>query len=121
MLAIQEKNIDVHFTAVERITEEGVVGADGEERKCDTIICATGFDVTYRPRFPIIGRNGVSLNDKWAKVPESYLGLAVSDMPNMVMFIGPSQSLSFLTERPLTTEQHGPSRTAVWQARSSTW
>lgn len=61
MMAIQEKNIDVHFTAVASCTENGVVGEDGVERKVDTIVCATGFDVSYRPRFPIVGKDGVDL------------------------------------------------------------
>jgi hydroxyversicolorone monooxygenase len=42
MKAIQEPNVDVHFTAASHITADGVVGADGVERKCDTIVCATG-------------------------------------------------------------------------------
>ena len=70
MTAIQKENVDVHFTAVERITEDGVVGADGVERKVDTIVCATGFDVSYRPRFPIVGQNGTDLADKWKVCPE---------------------------------------------------
>jgi hypothetical protein len=48
MEAIQKENVDVHFMHVERITEEGVVGGDGIERKVDTIICTTSFDVTYK-------------------------------------------------------------------------
>ncbi|KAL3430652.1 putative sterigmatocystin biosynthesis monooxygenase stcW [Aspergillus tetrazonus] len=90
MQAIQQANVDVHFTAVASCTEDGVVGADGIERKVDTIICASGFDNTYRPRFPIIGRRGVDLRDKWKTNPEAYLGLAVPDMPNYITFIGPS-------------------------------
>lgn len=90
MLAIQKENVDVHFTAVKSITEEGVVGKDGEERKVDTIVCATGFDVSYRPRFPVIGKNGVDLCEKWKDAPESYLGLACPDMPNWMTFIGPT-------------------------------
>jgi cation diffusion facilitator CzcD-associated flavoprotein CzcO len=90
MVAIQKENVDVHFTHVEKITEEGVIGGDGIERKVDTIVCATGFDVTYKPRFPVIGKNGVNLQDKWKVCPEGYLGLAVPDMPNFVMFIGPT-------------------------------
>jgi cation diffusion facilitator CzcD-associated flavoprotein CzcO len=90
MLAIQNENVDVHFTGVEEITEDGVIGVDGQERKADTIICATGFDVTYKPRFPVIGKNGVDLYKKWEKAPESYLGLACPDMPNFLMFIGPT-------------------------------
>lgn len=90
MEAITKENVDVHFTAVERVTEDGVVGADGQERKVDTIVCATGFDVSYRPRFPVIGKNGVDLAEKWKDTPEGYLGLAVPDMPNFFMYIGPT-------------------------------
>ena len=110
MLAIQEENVDVHFTGVERATEKGVVGADGVEREVDTIVCATGelesvtacgccscadgvspgFDVSYRPRFPIVGKDGLDLKDKWKVCPESYLGLAVPDFPNFLTFIGPT-------------------------------
>ncbi|EEH48624.2 uncharacterized protein PADG_04703 [Paracoccidioides brasiliensis Pb18] len=90
MLAIQQPNVDVHFTAVNKITEDGLVGEDGVERKVDTIVCATGFDVSYRPRFPIVGQNGVDLRDKWAQCPEAYLGLAVPGFPNYMTFIGPT-------------------------------
>lgn len=61
MQAIQKENVDVHFTAVKSCTEDGVVGEDGVERKVDTIVCATGFDVSYRPRFPLVGKNGTDL------------------------------------------------------------
>ena len=47
-------------------------------------------DVSYRPRFPIVGQKGIDLADKWKTCPEAYLGLAVPDMPNMILFIGPS-------------------------------
>lgn len=90
MNAIQKENVNVHFTAVDEITEKGVIGNDGVQREVDTIVCATGFDVTYRPRFPVIGKNGVDLYEKWKVEPEGYLGLAVPDMPNFVMFIGPT-------------------------------
>lgn len=90
MMAIQEPNVDVHFTGVASCTEDGVVGFDGVERKVDTIICATGFDVSYRPRFPIVGKGGIDLKDKWKICPESYLGLAVPDFPNFMTFIGPT-------------------------------
>jgi cation diffusion facilitator CzcD-associated flavoprotein CzcO len=84
MKAIQEPNVDVHFTHVEEITENGLIGGDGQERKVDTIVCATGFDVSYKPRFPVIGKNGIDLRKKWEVCPESYLGLGVPDMPNFV-------------------------------------
>jgi hypothetical protein len=64
MRAIQEPNVDVHFTAVNKITEDSVIDTEGTEKKVDTIICATGFDVSYKPRFPIVGQNGVELREK---------------------------------------------------------
>lgn len=88
--AIQKPNVDVHFTPVEKIDETGVIGGDGVHREVDTIVCATGFDVSYRPRFPIIGQNGVDLADKWKVCPEGYLGLAIPDFPNFLTFIGPN-------------------------------
>ncbi|PSK43626.1 hypothetical protein B9Z65_7140 [Elsinoe australis] len=90
MMAIQKENVDVHFTAVKSCTEDGVVGEDGVERKVDTIVCATGFDVSYKPRFPIVGKGGVDLKDKWGVCPEGYLGLGIPDMPNFITYIGPT-------------------------------
>ncbi|KAE8343375.1 hypothetical protein BDV24DRAFT_31997 [Aspergillus arachidicola] len=90
MEAIQKENVDVHFTPVVSCTEKGVVGGDGVEREVDTIVCATGFDSSYRPRFPIVGRDGVDLREKWKQCPNSYLGLAVPEMPNFFTFIGPT-------------------------------
>lgn len=61
MKAVQESNVEVHFTGVKECTKNAVVGNDGIARKADTIICATGFDSTYRPRFSIRGQGGVDL------------------------------------------------------------
>ncbi|RFU31171.1 hypothetical protein B7463_g5169, partial [Scytalidium lignicola] len=90
MRAIQQPNVDVQFAHVVKITEDSVVDSNGNSFKPDTIICATGFDVSYRPRFPVVGRNGVDLRDKWKVRPESYLGLSVPDIPNFITFIGPT-------------------------------
>lgn len=46
------------------------------------IICATGFDVTLKPRFPIIGARGQDLATQWDTIPEGYMGLAAENMPN---------------------------------------
>ncbi len=40
--AVQQPNVSVHFTGVQRLTENGVVGMDGIERQVDTVVCATG-------------------------------------------------------------------------------
>ena len=90
MAAIQEPNVNVHFTGVEEATEDGIIGTDGIERKVDTIICASGFDTSYRPPFPIVGRGGVNLREKWAEDANGYLGVAVPDIPNFIIALGPA-------------------------------
>lgn len=54
------------------------------------VVCATGFDVSHQPVYPVIGRNGVSLADKWADEPESYFSLACPEFPNYFIFTGPN-------------------------------
>lgn len=54
------------------------------------VVCATGFDVSHRPRFPIVGLNNTNLAEKWAEDPESYISVAVPDMPNYFMMMGPN-------------------------------
>ncbi|RTE80989.1 hypothetical protein BHE90_004505 [Fusarium euwallaceae] len=46
MKAVRNPNVSCHFTPATRITENSVIGEDGTEVKCDTIIFATGFDTS---------------------------------------------------------------------------
>ncbi|KAJ4312206.1 hypothetical protein N0V84_010047 [Fusarium piperis] len=90
MVAIQKPNVDVHFTGISRVDENGVFGDDGTYTACDTIVCATGFDVTYRPPFPLIGLDNYDLRKEWHIVPASYMGLMASKIPNYLMYLGPN-------------------------------
>ena len=74
------------------ITPRGFVDSTtGEEHEVDVIICATGFDTSFRPRFPVIGLDPKpTLAEKWAEYPCSYLGISVDGFPNYLMYSGPS-------------------------------
>lgn len=68
---------------IERVDQTGLVMSNGEHIELDALICATGFDVSFTPRFPIIGRDGVSLTDVWSKnIPYAYLSMAIPKFPN---------------------------------------
>lgn len=68
---------------IESVVQEGIKLVTGEIIDVDVIIiCATGFDCSWIPRFPIIGKNGVALSELWKSRPIAYLGLAVHEMPN---------------------------------------
>ena len=65
-----------------------MLGAEWSED--DILICATGFDTTYKPNFPIVGSLGQSLHDAWENDVNEYLGLAVPHYPNYFMTLGPN-------------------------------
>ncbi|KAF8226820.1 FAD/NAD(P)-binding domain-containing protein [Tricholoma matsutake] len=86
-------NVEVVYGEIERITERGCLGANGKEYPLDVLICATGFDTSHKPRFPLIGTDGKSLADAWADEATSYLGLAVPEFPNYFTIIGPNSPI----------------------------
>jgi cation diffusion facilitator CzcD-associated flavoprotein CzcO len=77
--------VDTHGLGVEQITGNGVIVAD-VEYPLDCLIFATGFEVgtsySQRTGFDIIGRNGLTLTDKWAEGVRTLHGLHVNGFPN---------------------------------------
>ncbi|KAK6837420.1 hypothetical protein RU639_001527 [Aspergillus parasiticus] len=91
--ALVSPKCEVIWGGVTEFTQNGIRNSNGVETTTDTIICATGFELSYAPRFPIIGRNGVNLQEKWLKAPESYLSVMAADMPNYFTILGPASPL----------------------------
>ncbi|MDP9168602.1 MAG: NAD(P)/FAD-dependent oxidoreductase, partial [Actinomycetota bacterium] len=77
--------VDTGGRGVERITEHGVV-VDGVEYELDCLIFATGFEVgtdyTRRTGFEVLGRDGLTLTEKWADGVRTFHGLHVHGFPN---------------------------------------
>ena len=77
--------VDTKGKGVERITSDGVV-VDGKEHHIDCLIFATGFEVgtdySRRTGFEIVGRDGVTITDKWRDGVQTLHGLAVNGFPN---------------------------------------
>jgi cation diffusion facilitator CzcD-associated flavoprotein CzcO len=90
---LTDDKVDVIKTEISKIDAEGILTTDGKHRPVDVIVCATGFDTTYSPRFPITGRNGVSLVDKWKEAPDTYISLATDQFPNYFICLGPNAAL----------------------------
>lgn len=82
LAALTKDNVRVVSDKIVQINEVGLVTSTGETIKVDAIVCATGFNVSFRPRFPLVGRKG-NLQDIWSKnLPSAYMSCAVPDMPN---------------------------------------
>ncbi len=81
--------VDTQGRGVERITEHGVV-VDGVEYALDCLIYATGFEVgtdyTRRSGYELIGRDGVTLTQKWADGASTLHGMHSRGFPNCFIF-----------------------------------
>jgi cation diffusion facilitator CzcD-associated flavoprotein CzcO len=88
--SLTKPNVKVVYGEINEITERGCLCDDGNEYPVDILICATGFDTTFKPRFPVVAPSGDDLQDKWAKDPESYFGVAAAGFPNYLIFLGPN-------------------------------
>jgi cation diffusion facilitator CzcD-associated flavoprotein CzcO len=73
---------------IQKVTPTGYIDANGNTQDVDMIICATGFDTSFRPAFPVIC-NGFNLQDEYEKSVVGYLGLSAPEVPNYFIFIGP--------------------------------
>lgn len=91
--ALTDPKVDVLSIGIREVVHDGIITTDGRHHPVDAIICATGFDTTFSPRFPITGRGGVSLAEKWKNVPSTYLSLATDDFPNYFISLGPNSAL----------------------------
>ncbi|KAI0136174.1 hypothetical protein BJ170DRAFT_585 [Xylariales sp. AK1849] len=86
---ISDDKCNVIFSSISEISEDGVITEDGATHKLDVLICATGFDVSFRPRFPVVGTNGLNLRDAFEDSPETYISVMAPDFPNYFMILGP--------------------------------
>lgn len=87
--AMVADNVTVHTKQMQRITEKGFISHDGKEEEVDVVVCATGFDTSWVPRFPLVA-NGKNLQEEWSKKAAlSYLAVGVPDIPNYFSFAGP--------------------------------
>lgn len=83
-------NVSLVTSPISKFEKTGIRTEDGTLHPFDAIICATGFDVSHRPPWPLIGLNGLSLSDAWKDEPNAYLSLAATQFPNFFMFSGPN-------------------------------
>ncbi|MEM7140661.1 MAG: NAD(P)/FAD-dependent oxidoreductase [Actinomycetota bacterium] len=85
------QNVELVTEPITRVTADGVVTADGQERPVDAIVLATGFETTkYVSAIDVTGRDGTRLGEVWGDDPVAYLGLTTSGFPNLFMLYGPN-------------------------------
>ena len=102
--AIQARNADLVTETIAEVTPTGIRTADGTHREADVIVLATGFQAhNYMRPMTLRGRDGISIDDAWAKGPRAYRMTAIPGFPNLFTVLGPNSptgsiSLQFTSE-----------------------
>jgi cyclohexanone monooxygenase len=98
--------VDIKSHPIEEISANAV-RAGGKDYEVDALVLATGFDAMTGSvaKIDIRGRNGQTLNQKWAEGPKTYLGLMSAGFPSLFIITGPG-SPSVLSNMIVSIEQH---------------
>lgn len=89
--ALASPKVDVLTTGIRRVDATGIITDDGVHHPVDAIVCATGFQTSPgTSKFPILGRGGANLRERYARNPETYLGLCTDGFPNFFQSLGPN-------------------------------
>jgi cation diffusion facilitator CzcD-associated flavoprotein CzcO/acetyl esterase/lipase len=98
--------INLRRDPITTITEVGIDTAS-ESMPFDAIVFATGFDAMTGPlvSVDVVGVDGITLEQRWAGGPETYLGLTTVGFPNFFTVTGPG-SPSVLSNMAVSIEQH---------------
>ncbi len=106
---ISRPNASFVSEPIAEATETGLRTTDGVHHELDAIVLATGFQAhNYMRPMTLRGRDGLSIDDAWAKGPRAWGMTAIPGFPNLFTVLGPnsptgSMSLQHVAEldRPL--------------------
>jgi cyclohexanone monooxygenase len=98
--------VDIRSKPIEEITPTGLRTTNADY-VLDAIVFATGFDAMTgaMKEIDIHTDAGMSIREKWAHGPRTYLGLMIAGFPNLFMITGP-QSPGVKSQMILACEQH---------------
>jgi len=98
--------VDIRSNPIEEILPNAVRTRE-KDYEVDALVLATGFDAMTGSvaKIDIRGRQGQTLNQKWAEGPKTYLGLMSAGFPNLFIITGPG-SPSVLSNMMVSIEQH---------------
>ncbi|EDY86661.1 flavin-containing monooxygenase FMO [gamma proteobacterium HTCC5015] len=94
--ALCRSNVTLHdkTDGIEQINASGIQTAKGQQVDLDLIIWSTGYDATDGViSYPVIGKNGNSLAEKWEMFPRAYLGTSMPEFPNLFIVTGPNTGI----------------------------
>lgn len=80
--AVRSPSTELITEGIAGFVKEGIQLESGRIIELDAIICATGFDTSFTPRFPLVGRDG-DIRDRFREdIPRGYMSCALPSVPN---------------------------------------
>ncbi|CRG88083.1 hypothetical protein PISL3812_05110 [Talaromyces islandicus] len=89
--SLTKDNVRVVTSNITEIVPDGIKLTTGEVISVDIFVCATGFDISFRPPYPVIGLNGITLAEQWKVKPDKY-----------AVFLGPGAPIGHGSVLPIT-------------------
>jgi cation diffusion facilitator CzcD-associated flavoprotein CzcO len=92
--ALQQDNVYVEASALQRIEGNTLVSEAGNRFEVDAVVFATGFEAIeppFAPRF--VGRAGETLAEHWSRGMQALDSTTVAGFPNLLIMNGPNTGL----------------------------
>lgn len=91
---LQKDNVTIVHGSVTSFTESGCTSTSNtndeeQQHTGDVIICATGFNTSYVPRYPVVGPSARNLQTEQADSISGYMGVGIPEYPNTFTMLGP--------------------------------
>jgi len=116
LAALHQPNVDLNWTAIQEIVEDGVVLKTGDRVPLDVIIFGTGFylverDITFR------GIGGLTLKQYFESEggATGYYGTVFPGFPNMFTIVG--QLLTGFTQSAMTSPENSDRTQQCYRSR----
>ncbi len=88
---LERDDVELVTEPIEAIERCGVRTKDGTLHEADAIILATGYKLGLASApFPVIGREGRTLDEAWKHGAMAYKGMTVAGFPNWFIMMGPN-------------------------------
>lgn len=92
--ALAQPSVKVVTGGVSEITKNSILAGDGSKHEVDVLIYATGFKTNpFLMNLGIKGKDELTIREAWKDGPKNYLGMTVSNFPNLFIMYGPNTNL----------------------------
>lgn len=104
--AVQQPNVEVCTTHIERIDPKGVITKDGQLHEFDILVFATGFHAqSYMRPMQVTGRDGMPLDAAWNEGPIAHNTTMIPGFPNLFTLMGPNSPIGNSSLVPIAEAQ----------------